>query len=82
MGDERGIHTQIKMILQTLQLIYTVKNSGLYSDQHDTRFHLKGKQGQFSSLFWEPGFHCVCATSPPVMTNECGFAFTYCVVTG
>lgn len=39
-----GIYNQIKMVLQTLQLIYIVKNSGLYSDQHDTRFNLKGKR--------------------------------------
>lgn len=51
--DERGIYNQIKMILQTLQLIYTVKNSGLYSDQHDTEFNLKGKGAtSLFFLFW------------------------------
>lgn len=50
--DERGIYNQIKMILQTLQLIYTVKNSGLYSDQHDAEFNLKGKRRQLLFSFY------------------------------
>lgn len=39
------------MILQPFQLIDKVKNPGLLSDQHDKKFNLKGKGGNFS-LFW------------------------------